>query len=795
MSKFLSLGRNFAFKAVRLFLSLSLILQTASVPLAYAQEEESSEAATVSEEVKTEVEQALTASVEVAQELDIDLKQELDLPPDFDPTVPNGLINKIGYGFKQFGRGLKEVAYNTFASDASYTRVLEDHANQELFEAVKLHSEDAATHGEKVVEILAEFRDDLEGIKNRMPELKNSQPELARALSVKLTEDHIFVTPKVLDSLQENLLTVNPEAVPKLLEVKHQVLGATGETLVAASDGRAEVAQTLRTISEQSAKTPFSGFKNAELLSQTKKQLTTAPSEVQQAFDEAIDASLASVERNFEALPVDDEIKLQSFEQYIKQLPGSDLARIKLVEQLKNRPTIPPVMIARMQEMKAKLAETMSSRIQQVGEEGIRKAVSKMMFEFESPDLEDLKILGEFKELVPHEEIRAQISQQHEQQVQKFLNRFGDDANARQITAEFQTLMNKVETGAIMPDANLFKTLDSLKGRLTPEQQGFIEEMETKGKAEMLNRMKNDPHFTDRLGSFNPADLEVFDKIRGEVEAGFLPPPDFDFGARFDEIEQRQAANFRKFLEFQGQPEAVAQIKARFEQEVPGFVKEKFETKLKFDFEAEFRKHEELAREKETFFRQKFEEMKQEFEANFGHAEPGQRPQTFPGQPGFPFPGQVPFEQFEPPPFEQPNQPESDPSVYCSQKGGVWHDSYCELPNRDNPEEQTRTAPPPQENYDPAARCAESGGYWTGSDCRFESTKQQNDTLPPTYPPPDEQRQLESPENYAPPPDYTPPQDFTPPPPDSTFQSEVQGAHTELSMPSIYELFSSVFRF
>ena len=57
-------------------------------------------------------------------------------------------------GLKQFGRGVKEVAYNTFASNASYTAVLEDHANKELFEAIKLHSEDATTHGEKVVEIL-----------------------------------------------------------------------------------------------------------------------------------------------------------------------------------------------------------------------------------------------------------------------------------------------------------------------------------------------------------------------------------------------------------------------------------------------------------------------------------------------------------------------------------------------------------------------------------------------------------------------------------------------------------------
>ncbi len=646
------------FGASLLLLASGLFLQPPSLGLAQEGTTAAPTAAPpsgVSVEVQQAVESDLAVSPEAAKELAIDLPAELNLEG-YDPIIPDGPVGKILYPLKEVVWDVQEGLSQTFASDASYSQLMSEHANKELVAATKLYASTPSA-GQEVIGILQEYKDDLNTVAEKIPVVKEEDPVLAKMLSAEIAEDHLFVAPKVLGSIQDNLLASDPEVVPSLVEIKNQVLASAGTAIVNAADNEQEVTKALETIAGKRQLTPFSGIANAEILSSTKEQLGNAvPIAMSEAFDQAIGEQLQTVETNLQNLSSSDEVKAESFGKYVAQLPGHSLERMKIIDQFKSETALPPVMIAKMQEIKAKLAETIGVRIQQVVQEEVRQAISQAMLEFKNPGVPELKILNEFKDLVPQEEIRQEIVKNHEAQVQKFLDRFSDDANAKAVTEEFQGLASRVESGQVIPDANFFKTLTELKGRLNPEQQRFIGEMEVTGRQEMANRLQNDPNFPERFATSNPADLQIFEKIR---ESGFgpqfAPPPGFDFEAKFREIEQQQAENFGRFLEFQNRPEDVAAIRAQFETSVPPQIRERFEQN--YDFQPEtFAKQEALARDKEEFLRQKFEAVQKEFQEKFGSSAapggfPGQTPIPFPGGRGFSFPGGANFPAGFPPPF------------------------------------------------------------------------------------------------------------------------------------------------
>jgi hypothetical protein len=699
-------------------LILLLILQYSfAVTHVFAQETDSITNTTtveVSAEVEAELEEELTTSAEVAKELSVDLKAELGIPEDYDPVVPDSFFNQIGYGFKSFGRNVQEIGYGVFASESAHAELLKDHANEQLVEAVKLYSSNPTEYGGRAVGILDNYKDDLVNVQERIAAVKEENPELAKSLAAEIAEDHMFVAPKILGSVEETMLTNAPQEVPKLIALKDDVLGAAGITVVGASDNDTEVAETLKIIAEKTDKTPFSGLASAEVLTKTKRHLGEASLGIQAAFDNAINQSLSRVEENLNKLTVSDEVKGNSIEKFVNQLPGQSLERMRIVDQFKNRPNLPPVMIEKMQKVKAKLAETIGDRIQRVVQEEIRRAVSDAMLEFDDPNVEDLKILGEFGDLVAHEDLREVVTQNHEKEVAKFLTKFGDDKNAVKVTDEFQTLMRKVESGQITPDANFFKTLDKLKGKLNPEQQRFIDQAEDTGREEMFDRMQNDPNFVERFSTFNPADIEVFDRVQQGFGRDLGPPPEFDFASKFKEIERKQADNFRQYLEFQNNPTQVQNIRNNFERNVSSQVRQRFETQQSFNFEAEFSRNEAQARQKEAFFQQKFEQAQREYDEQFGSQgqQPGPRPgfgpQPFPGQP---FPGQGPFfPGFQPPsgiPTDNTGGPTTQSTKACGP--GQHQGPYgCEF-----------DFDAPETNFDPAARCVKSGGTWSGSFCKF----------------------------------------------------------------------------
>ena len=716
----------------------------------------------VSDEVKTSVESQLQVSAEAAKEAAVDIKAELGLPANYDPVVPDSFIHTIGYDLKNLGRNIQEKAYDTFASEGSYAQVVKDHANKEFIEATKLYAEDSKAAG-KVLGILNEYKNDLVNVEKAIPEIKKEDPTLAKELSADVAGDHMFVTPKVLGAMQEAILTTAPERVPELVAIKNQVLESAGQAVVSASDNQQEVVRALQTIATENQSTPFSGILTSEVLSQTKSQLgNNISDEIKNAFDEVIGSQLKSLGENIKNLPASDEVKADSFAKYVAQLPGQNLERMKVLDEFKSS-DLSPLWIEKMQEVKAKVAETIGAKIQNLVQEEIRKAVSQAMLDVKNPGVADFKVFNEFRDLVPGEEFKKEIAAHHEEQVQKFLDRFGNDANAQQVTAEFDALTKKVQNGQIVPDANFFKTLEALKNRLNPEQQKFIESMENSGKQQMLDRLQNDRNFAQQFATFNPADVEIYKKI-GQEGFGpqFGPPASFNFDAKFKAIEQQQAQNFGRFIEFQNRPEDVQAIRQQFENVIPPEVRQRFEQQYNFGAES-FTKQEEFARQKADFFRQKFEEAQKEFETKYGQQGPqgpfpGQIPSPFPGGPGFPFPGAP---SFGAPGFPalfsgQPGQQGGngvtpsyvgqpiDASTGCP-VGMVKGQYGCEFKferaeiTRTCPEGYSPTAFGCEPNYrsvdqvirTPEEYCRVRGGNWDGNQCVMPA--QGNGTCPPGY--------------------------------------------------------------
>lgn len=753
------LSLAFIFYQQFLFVALAQEADTAAPPPA-------SEPVQVSDATKASVEEGLEISAEAATESAVNLPQELGLEG-YDPLVPtDGFWGRVVYPVKEATWNLQEGIYNTFASDSSYAQLLQDHANKELVAAAEVYADDA-TKTSQVLGILQEYKEDLGTVKQVIPAVKEEDPTLAKALSATMAADHLFVAPKFLGTIQEAFLAAEPEIVPQLIAIKNDTIKSAGGSIVAAADNEAEITQALNTLASETQATPFSGIIQAEYLSQAKSQLGDEISAaVAGAFDEAIGSQLKVVEANLKNLQASDEVKAESFQKYVAQFPGQSLSRLKVVDQFKSQADMSAVMITRIQEVKAKIAESIAAKIQNLVQDEIRKAVSDAMLEFKNPNVDDFKLLSEFQGLVPQEEIREQIVQNQEKQVQKFLDRFGDDQNARKVTEEFQALMKKVESGQITPDSIFFQTLEGLKSRLNPQQQIFIGEMETRGKTEVFNRLQNDQNFAARFATSNPADLAVFDRFRQEGFGAQFAPAGFDFEAKFRAIEGQQAQNFERFLGFQSRPENVQAIRQQFEAVVPREVRARFEQNYNFRPE-EFQKFEQQAREKEVFFQQKFEEMRKEYEAKFGTggSPPGASP--FPGAaPGFPFPGAPSFPPgfpppfFPPPPGQPPGQPVPPPGyvgppVDANTAGcpvGQVRGPYgCEW-NYQRPPTQPPSCPPeyiatpfgcePRQVQDPAEYCRLRGGTWTGNICEFGTTTDcpygknpDGSCLPPPPPP------------------------------------------------------------
>src|SRR3989344_5889404 len=406
-------------KQKTLVLLLALIVLASQSFVVYAQEAETPiieptnvNSIVVSEEVKTEVESQLTVSGEAAKEVELDLKTELDLPQDFDPIVPHNFVNTVSYGLKNFGRNVSEAFVDGFGSETAHAEMVNRHANEKLFEATKLHSMEP--DNKKVVEILQDYQEGLEKVKDKIEEVKKEDENSAKELSAEIAEDNLFIAPKVLNSLENDFLTSNPGAIAELIDIRRRVLHSAGNAVVLASDSETEVAETLKLMAEKNFKTPFSGIAIADILTQTKEQMADDSSGFQTAFEDAINASLDNVEGNLKTLAVSDEIKAENFSKFVEQLPGQSVNRFKVIEMLKNRSDLPPVMIEKMAEIKAKIAQNMTEKIEQVEDENIRAMMTKAMFEFKDPGIEEIKLTIEIKDLIPNEKIKLEIKQKNE---------------------------------------------------------------------------------------------------------------------------------------------------------------------------------------------------------------------------------------------------------------------------------------------------------------------------------------------------------------------------------------------
>lgn len=656
----------------------------------------------ITPEAGTLAEADLVVSNEAAEELTVDLPAELGLA-DYDPVVPDGLVNNLVYTAKEIGRDVQEAAYNVFASDEAHAELVQDHANKEMVEAAKLYEEDPS-RGEEVVDILDEYQQDLTQMGAIIPELKGDNPEFAKQLSLDLASDHLFVVPPVLDAIADGVETQDPSTLPDLERIGAEAVKAAGEAVIGAADNGQEIADTLNSLAGDKARTPFSGFAHAEILGRAKEQLEgEVPPEIRSAFEEAITGRLAAVEKNLQALPGKDEAAAEQFKNFVTQLPGQGLGRMKMMDQFKSQTKLPPVFLEKFSESQAKLAQFIVGKIENIQEEEIRKAATKAMMDFRNPGVDDIKILTQFSDLVPQEELRAEITKNRDQHIQKFVDRFGDDKNAQSVTEEFKALTGKVESGELAPDANFFKSLEDLKGRLSPDQQKFITDMESAGKQEMFERIQNDENFVQRFSTFNPADNGVLDRIREGIIAGEGLPAGVNWEAKFEEIKKSQTENFREFLNFQNRPEDVQEIQKRFESEVPEEIRQEIQKNFGFDPDSEFKKHEEFAREKEQFFKEKFEETRKEFEEKFGGSE---IPSQLPGRPGF----SIPEQRAQPTPFDRPDAGEQGTSVgggFRPEPGNFepkpeFRDNFQPQPGDFQPKPESDFRPAPEGSFTPS---------------------------------------------------------------------------------------------
>ncbi len=709
----------------------------------------------VSAEAQSAAEAEIASSAEVATEVSINLHEELG-HPDYDGLVPaDGLLGTLVYPLKEAAWNLQEGVYDLVASDATHAQLVSDHAELHVLDAVKQIAKDPDSYG-TVAGILDEYKADVATVQDKIDEVAADDPTVAKTLAAEVL-DGTLNTNKVLNTMVEGAVVAAPEVASQFIKIKNEVVESAGKTMINAAENEDQLVAAMNNIALGNHLTPFSGVGIAETINLMKENLEDElPSATIEALDKVVTAQLSIVEENIKGLITQASVEdvAKSFENYAKQLPGGDIHRVEVMDHFKSQAGLPPIFIEKCKEIQVKVSESIGAKIKSVVDETIKAEISKAFLEVKNPGVDDLKIMTAMKDFIPDPEIKKHMEANLDSNIARFRERFASDATAQQVTNEFEALTKKMQQGSFVPDPSYFKTMDNLYTRLAPEQQQFVNQMRDEGKKQMFERMQVDPLFVQRASTFNPQDVQVFDKLKAEFKSPeFGPSPlGFNFDAVFGAIEKEQAKNFGQFLKFQDDPEHVKAIQEHFQNFVPEEIRATFETKYNFGQET-FKDFHKFAEEKHTFFQEKF-----------GGG--------FPGTPGFAFPGGAPFGPGFPPPFAVPGvtpspAPGFETGQYCEpplvkgpygcvyqftgpsiqpitcSEGFIYTPFGCEpsggigtvpLPG---PAPDTGAGSPyatPHEDtggHDPATDCAKYGGTWTGSYCMF-GTYQPPSTSYPT---------------------------------------------------------------
>ena len=204
--------------------------------------------------------------------------------------------------------------------------------------------------------------------------------------------------------------------------------------------------------------------------------------------------------------------------------------------------------------MKAQTVQRFNDRLSQFESPEIRE---KFFSDLQEGDLSDARVLDDLKAHSIDPEMRKEMEQRQQANIEKFKETFAADAGAQAIADKAQALMQQVRDN---PDPKTFRLLEDLRNQLSPDQQSFVKNLEATGQAEMKQRFQEEPtKFVERFSTANPEDFSYLGDFQKNFGADFSP----QFRQQFNNTINDSAGQVRERKEFIDERAKQAQEQAK----------------------------------------------------------------------------------------------------------------------------------------------------------------------------------------------------------------------------------------
>ena len=449
------------------------------------------------------------------------------------------------YGFKRFGRGLREL-FTFGAADKADVELR--HANQELFDAKKLVDQKAgdANAVARAGDAIERFEEKLGGIAERADALRDRRAGGDGRVDALLDSmlDGQIKQQKLLDSIgQKAFDDAPPEAAQDLLDtvanVKDMAAGHATDVLFRVDAGEENLAERFDRVLERQEGSEFKDLRNLEVLKQLEGKL---PEEARGAIERAQENALKRFGDEFGQLPESE--RGERFEQYAEGMGGDPASQMEIFDRMEGLAGAPPELLQKIETAKDIAARRFSDDIGKFDgkefEAGFAARAKERAFarmkDF-GPDPAKLRVLDEMRQRVTPDQagIQEEIQKTQQGAVRRFKDQFNDLSSQDQ-AARFEALSKKM---AENPDPTTFRLIQQLEEEVKadPGKRAFIEQMEQATKQKFVERAsKEKDRFLEQFASTNPQDIAIIQQLQQDFQAdpnSFFGPQPFAGGEGF----------------------------------------------------------------------------------------------------------------------------------------------------------------------------------------------------------------------------------------------------------------------
>ena len=470
-------------------------------------------------------------SVEATQDSNVTLE---DLEVDKGAILPNSPF----YGFKRFGRNLKETF--TF-NKVKKQKVRLENANKELAEANMLFEQ--SPEDEKAIQAvnksILHYENKIGQVKDTINDLKEQKQAGNSNVEELLdyTLDRQIKHQKILNNI-ENKLSKNggnglaPKLISTIQKTKNNTANYVGEILGGVEDNNENLAIRLDRVLDKQKGSDFKEIRNLEIIHKIKQGV---PEDRKQAFNIAEGKSLERFSEHVHKLPPKERVN--NFNKYIKNVQGDELQHFRIFDQLKQRGELPTDIKEHLDSAKDVVAHRFQEQIedarQRYDEDAGRQMIQDRFAGFQDggADFKKMRVIEDIRHRINFEDdaLQEEMAQEKEKAIATFKEAFPD---AQKDAEKFKELSKQMTEN---PDPTTFRLIKELekKVKADPKKRAFLQDIEKATKHTFVKRFKEKgDDFFNEIISANPKDIETIKGLQQDFinnpDHFMKPPPRFD---------------------------------------------------------------------------------------------------------------------------------------------------------------------------------------------------------------------------------------------------------------------------